>query len=766
MERNRALPRTLLRFSPIILIALVLLAACSAPVPELDRVILGNVFDADGKPLAGAQFVVESEVALTHTWRSDKEGQYRIPVEPGHYRITVSAPDHVSVRLAATVRETTASQWRDITLQRRTLSGTVRDAATHRLVPGAVVVHDKATVVAGDAGTFSLPLHQDAPLTVGFTGYRVATLSEGEIMACLASDGTLGRSLEIALVPHLVEGTVTDAETGSPVASVRVTAGDLETATDRNGRYALRYIAPGTPITCEHPDYVSDEPFVYGELSSYDAALTPWSTILSVVDASTDDPLDGALVSWCHADVSCDAERTDAQGIATLRLRPGSVITASLPGYRAASERFDGQETMALSMAPSRLTGVVRDGETGQAITRALVFSESAGKPTVAVDLEPDGRFVVDDVLDVERLLVKAPGYRSRVEPISGPATLAIDMAPIEVRGVYIPFGLLTLPDRIEALLDMVEETALNAVVVDVKSDRARLAWPSDLPLAVELEAYQRDIMDLELFLAKCHERGIYAIGRIVVFKDDLLARAHPEYAVMRDTGEPYVDLEGLHWVDPFRQKVRDYNIALALQVAAMGFDEIQFDYLRFPSDGSTKGLVYSQESTMESRVVAMETFCAQAYEAISRTPTYLSADIFGLTVWVDPSRDMGIGQRVDDIAPHMDYISPMLYPTTFGEGNLGFDNPGLYPYEVIYHSVLKTQKRTPTLVRPWLQHYSIGGIRYETDELLRQRKGAEDADSHGWIYWNAGGKYREEIMVADPYDLMAEIPTPPPEDE
>jgi hypothetical protein len=126
-----------------------------------------------------------------------------------------------------------------------------------------------------------------------------------------------------------------------------------------------------------------------------------------------------------------------------------------------------------------------------------------------------------------------------------------------------------------------------------------------------------------------------------------------------------------------------------------------------------------------------------------------LSADLFGLTVWVDPENDMGIGQRVIDIAPSVDYLSPMLYPSTFISGNLGYDEPMRYPYEIVYRSCIELSKRTQTRVRPWLQHYSWKEVTYGTEELRLEKKAAEDAGTYGWMFWHAGGRY--DANVFDP---------------
>ena len=132
-------------------------------------------------------------------------------------------------------------------------------------------------------------------------------------------------------------------------------------------------------------------------------------------------------------------------------------------------------------------------------------------------------------------------------------------------------------------------------------------------------------------------------------------------------------------------------------------------------------------------------------------TGAFLSADTFGLTVWVDPGRDLGIGQRVVDIAPYFDYLSPMVYPSTFSEGSINVENPALHPYEVVYGSSLAGIEYTSTKIRPWLQHFSLYGVIYDTPQILAQRTAAEDAGTCGWLFWNAGGKYDVAVFATRP---------------
>ena len=225
------------------------------------------------------------------------------------------------------------------------------------------------------------------------------------------------------------------------------------------------------------------------------------------------------------------------------------------------------------------------------------------------------------------------------------------------------------------------------------------------------------------------------------------MVQGKPEWAIHRENGELWRDLEELCWVDPFRKEVWDYNLGIAKEVIELGFDEVQFDYLRFPSDGEYWDTVYIEERSFETRVRAMRDFCQYAHEQLEPTGAFYSADLFGLTVWVDRDEDMGIGQRVEDIAPYFDYLSPMVYPSTFRGVSFAFGDPLLHPYDVVYQSSLKALERTDTLVRPWIQHYSLYGIIYGPKEMLAQKQATIDAGTSGWLFWNSGGVYDESVF-------------------
>ena len=759
------------RFGPIrvarsmvlVLLTLILLGGCRSITPVLRGTVLD---DATGAPLPLAQvhILAPEGVPGTGTVVTDEQGRFEWSLSVGTFAVTVSAPGFVSATLEPTITENLLAQEHEIRLERRRLSGIVQDKATGEVITGAQIAYGQDQATTAD-GSFALEALEALPLTISAPGYTSWTLAAADVAASFCEQGHIENPLHILLEPRAVAGRITEPGDGRPVAGASIAIGEQETQSDAEGAFHLPYVEPGMEVTYESPDHQPTPAIVYAGEEWLDLVLEPWQVNITVVDARRDEPLDGAQVS-----VADSAVVTDEAGAASVRVRPGSTLTVQQPGYAAHETRYEGQETLRIALQSSRLSGVLRDIETGQPIPQALVLAYATDDPLATEGLEPtvpitmiwtddEGRYVLDDVLDAASLMVKVPGYARRIEAVTGPGVVDLELEPFEARGIYVPFGLLSLPDRITELLDLVDNSVLNSVVVDVKSDRARIAWDSPLPLAQEIGAYQRGLMDLREFIRECHARGIYVIARVVVFKDHVLATHRPEWAAKFEDGELYEDWEGLYWVDPFRPEVRAYTIDLAREVVAMGADEIQLDYIRFPSDGPVLRLVYSQEANFETRTAIMETFSAEIAEAIRPTPAFLSADIFGLTVWVDPARDMGIGQRVEDIAPHMDYVSPMLYPTTFGPGNLGFDNPGLHPYEVIYHSVLKSKERTPTLTRPWLQHYSIGGIDYNETRLLLQRRAAEDAGADGWIFWNSRGRYLPEVMAEN---ASARVQPPP----
>jgi hypothetical protein len=233
------------------------------------------------------------------------------------------------------------------------------------------------------------------------------------------------------------------------------------------------------------------------------------------------------------------------------------------------------------------------------------------------------------------------------------------------------------------------------------------------------------------------------------VFKDNPLAEHRRDLAVKTVAGRSWRDREDLAWTDPFRRGIWDYNIALAAEAASHGFDEIQFDYVRFPD---AEGLAYAQASTATTRERTIEGFLAEARRRLIPYNVFLAADVFGYVCWnLD---DTGIGQRLETLVAHLDYISPMLYPSSFRFGIPGYPNPVAHPYDIVFRTLGRARDRTglpPARFRPWLQafgDYAFDQRLFGAVEIRAQINAAERFGSNGWMLWNPRNVYSREALT------------------
>ncbi len=382
--------------------------------------------------------------------------------------------------------------------------------------------------------------------------------------------------------------------------------------------------------------------------------------------------------------------------------------------------------------------GKVIDAQTKAPIDGALV---TLGAEVAHTGV--DGAFRLEGT--GETLKLRAPGYARRDFPtseLSNPST-DIPLTPFKVTGLYLTvYGIASTKLR-EAALETVKINHLNALVIDVKGDRGIIPFKVDIPLAEEIGAQKLLLVkDMPALMARLKEQGLYLIARIVVFKDDPLAAARPQWAVKKGGGV-FRDREKLRWVDPFRREVWDYNIAVAKAAAELGFDEIQFDYVRCPD---TPGIAFSQPSNQDTRTAAVTGFLTAAHEALVPYNVMVAADIFGYVLWnLD---DTGIGQKIHAAVNAVDIVSPMLYPSGYHLGIPNYRNPVQHPYEIIYLSLKRAQERTgvsPLRFRPWLQafrDYAFHGGDFAEDRMRIQIKAADDFGASGWMFWNPRNIY------------------------
>lgn len=405
--------------------------------------------------------------------------------------------------------------------------------------------------------------------------------------------------------------------------------------------------------------------------------------------------------------------------------------------------------TPGLAFAETKVSGQVTDAKTGQPVSDAVVTVGA-----VAVKGELNGLFqIAADLADpTSKVMVRAPGYRAQTFTSADfeRARHSLALVPFTPHALYLSvYGIASKPIR-DAALEIVHKGGANALVVDVKSDRGLLTYPSQIPLAQRIGARQLTLIhSLPDLVRNGHDQGIYMIARIVVFKDAALGTSRTDLAVHLANGSLFRDREGLTWTDSYQSEVRAYNIAIAVEAAQAGFDEVQFDYVRFP-DSNTR-LLFAGPTDEAGRVNAITQFLAQAHAALVPYNVFEAADIFGYVSW--NLNDTGIGQQLDRIVETVDYVCPMLYPSGFKAGIPGFKDP-LATNNDIYNTVRLTLENSvrrthanPKKFRPWLQafrDYAFGGKIFGPEEVGAQTRAADDAKSDGWTLWNAHNRYTD----------------------
>lgn len=302
------------------------------------------------------------------------------------------------------------------------------------------------------------------------------------------------------------------------------------------------------------------------------------------------------------------------------------------------------------------------------------------------------------------------------------------------VRALYMTSWVAGTPQLRGKLLDFVDQNSrLNALVIDVKDYSGEVAW-------------ERRVKDLPTLIEDVHRRGIYAIARITVFQDPIYAKAHPEDAIKRVNGSLWRDKNGLHYIDPKAKAFWDYIIDIAKQSERVGFDELNFDYIRFPSDGPVAQARYPYwDQKTQSRVQTLDEFFAHLRMSLNEVGVPISADVFGLTTWQED--DLNIGQILENIAPHFDYVAPMVYPSHYPPTFQGYANPAAHPYEIIATAMeravfrLRQMGENPKKLRPWLQDFDLGAT-YDAAMIQKQIKAVEDAGLDSWMMWDSSNQY------------------------
>ncbi len=330
------------------------------------------------------------------------------------------------------------------------------------------------------------------------------------------------------------------------------------------------------------------------------------------------------------------------------------------------------------------------------------------------------------------------------------------DNPQVHAKGLYLTGGS-AAGDRLDEIIDLIDHSELNTVVIDVKDDNGYLLFHSETAERLNPEANKHVFIDdIESFMSKLKEHNIYAIARIVTFKSPLYAKANLDKAIVyKGTDRPYTKSDGIYWVSPHNRDLWEYNLGIAKEAADLGFNEIQFDYVRFPVV-SNKSEIDFRNPDGESQAATIQNFLKEAYTELSPKEVYVAADVFG---WAATAiNDVGMGQHWEAVSNVVDYICPMMYPSHYGKNNFGLSVPDAYPYETIDRSTQDALMRnenavTPAKIRPWIQDFTAtwvkGHIRYGKNEVLEQIKALHDNGIEDYILWNPYNKYSKDAFLS-----------------
>lgn len=458
--------------------------------------------------------------------------------------------------------------------------------------------------------------------------------------------------------------------------------------------------------------------------------LNPDNRVPLVV-LGVDGPVAGASLTGPEGETAT----SDDAGKAELSFEAPARLTVAAPGYHDAVFNVPAvpeSGEIGLQLDPLVLKGRVTDAQ-GNAIPGAMVRTGD--------------REAVTDPLGTFELVAAVPGPVEASKLAWETATadwdgssgrLVVAMEPFIVRGARVYGATAASEQEFSRLLDMIEGTVINTLVFDTKEESGAVLYDSQVPDARSTGAVLNSY-DVEEALAAARERGLYTITRIVTFQDGYWAPANPEHAARNTaTGGIWENSRGLAWMDPTDREAWEYPLALAVEACRLGFDEIQFDYVRFPSDGDISTLGYDQPVDEETRVATVAAFLAEARERLHAEGCPISADIFAIVLSVND--DQGIGQRVEELSVSADALSPMIYPSHYSSGWLGFDDPNAHPSEVVGQALEYGLPRMEGgILRPWLQAFY-----YDAGQIAEQLARAEE-HGLGWILWNATSDYEAD---------------------
>ena len=322
---------------------------------------------------------------------------------------------------------------------------------------------------------------------------------------------------------------------------------------------------------------------------------------------------------------------------------------------------------------------------------------------------------------------------------------------PSSVKGLYMTSWVAGKPELRKSIISLAQNTEINTIVIDVKDYTGRVSFEVVDPKLKEVGSQEIRIADIREFIQTLHEKHIYVIGRIAVFQDPYFVTIHPEFAVKKKSdGSIWKDYKGVTWLDPAAKDVWEYIARLGKEAHSAGFDEINFDYIRFPSDGDMKDIAFPFSKDRKKEDV-LKDFFAYLHTEFSQAGIPISADVFGMTT--TNKDDLNIGQVLEDTLLNFDYVMPMVYPSHFPATWGGFKNPAAAPHDVVKLAMTAAALRAKAAgisefkLRPWLQDFNLGAV-YTKDMVRAQIAATYDSGLNSWVLWDAGNTYTKAALL------------------
>ena len=334
---------------------------------------------------------------------------------------------------------------------------------------------------------------------------------------------------------------------------------------------------------------------------------------------------------------------------------------------------------------------------------------------------------------------------------------------PVEAKGVYLSPDVAKNSAYMEELLYYLDTTELNAVVIDVKADSGAIVYAMENEMAKEIGAL-RSIVNIPSIVKTLKEHGVYVIARLVAFKDPILAKARPELTFYNQDGSKFYDSSNSAWVSPYKHEVWEYLAEVGISCAEIGFDEINYDYMRFPTDG-VKNINWGVEAETKTKTEAITEGIKYLCETLRMHDVYVSADVYGIVI-SSKLDAAAVGQDYKEMSRYLDYICPMIYPSHYGFGYAGIPYPDKEPAKIIKMALNSSNKKISeipeyqhrAICRPWLQDFTASYLGtkngedrylvYDAEVLRIQMEATYESGLTDWLLWNAGGSYTEDAWL------------------